>query len=214
MQLIWYGHSCFIIKTNEGKKILIDPFDKSLGYNIDFPKCDLITISHSHFDHSYINQINTKTKIINTSGNFDLEFLQLKGINSFHDDYNGIKRGNNIIYIYKFNNITLAHLGDLGTIPPEPILNELNSLDFILIPIGGNFTLDGKRAANLCKMLIPKYIIPMHYKTPFTNLKLDDCKDFIISMKHISKLNNNFIDLLKLDLKTKNMETILLKPPY
>lgn len=214
MQLIWYGHSCFMIKTNEGKRILIDPFNKSLGYNIDFPKCDLITISHSHFDHSSINPINNDTKVINTYGNFNLDFLQLKGFNSFHDDYNGLKRGMNIIYIYKFNNLTLAHLGDLGHIPAQPILNELNSLDFLLIPIGGNFTLDGKKAANLCKLLTPRYIIPMHYKTPVTDFALNDCKDFIISMKKVSKLNTNSIDLLKLDLKTKNMETILLQPPY
>ena len=105
MQLIWYGHSCFMIKTNEGKRILIDPFNKSLGYKIDFPKCDLITISHSHFDHSSINPINNDTKVIDTYGNFNLDFLQLKGFNSFHDDYNGLKRGMNTIYIYKFNNL-------------------------------------------------------------------------------------------------------------
>lgn len=217
MQLIWYGHSCFMIKTDKGKRILMDPFDMSLGYNSDFPKCDLITISHNHFDHSYINKKNNTTKIINTCERFDSDFLHLKAINSFHDNYNGLKRGHNIIYIFKFENISLAHLGDLGHIPDISILNELNSLDFLLVPIGGNFTLNGIEAAKLCKLLMPHYIIPMHYKTPLTNLYLNDCKKFIISvsnMSSITKINSNSIDLSSFDLKNNSMKTLLLKPPY
>ena len=153
MQLIWYGHSCFLIKTDEGRRILIDPFESSLGYNTDFPKCDLITISHSHFDHSFINKLNIDTKIISACGSFDFDFLHLKGINSYHDNYNGLKRGRNVIYIFKFNNISLAHLGDLGHIPEAAVLDELTSLDFMLVPVGGNFTLNGNDAANEAKTL-------------------------------------------------------------
>lgn len=214
MQLIWYGHSCFMIKTNEGKRILIDPFESSVGYNSDFPKCDLITISHNHFDHSFVNKINIRTKIINTCGNFSFDFFNIKGINSFHDNYRGLKRGPNIIYIFKFQNLSIAHLGDLGYIPESSILDELNSLDFLLIPIGSNFTLDGNQAAKLCNILMPRYIIPMHYKTPTTNLNLSDSKKFILSMKKVNKINSNSIDLLSFDLKQNNMETLLLKPPY
>lgn len=217
MQLIWYGHSCFMIKTDNGKRILMDPFDVYLGYNSDFPKCDLITISHNHFDHSYINKINNETKIITTCEKFDSNFLQLRGVDSFHDNYNGLKRGHNTIYIFKFENISLAHLGDLGHIPDISILRELTSLDFLLVPIGGNFTLDGVEATKLCKLLTPHYIIPMHYKTPLTKLHLDDCKKFIISISSVSsilKINSNSIDLSSFDLKNNSMKTLLLKPPY
>ena len=214
MQLIWYGHSCFMIKTNEGKRILIDPFEPSVGYNSDFPKCDLITISHNHFDHSFINKINSQTKIINTFGNFRFDSFKLEGINSFHDNYRGLKRGPNIIYIFKFQNLSIAHLGDLGYIPESAILNKLNSLDFLLLPIGSNFTLDGNQAAKLCNMLMPRYIVPMHYKTHITDLNLDDSKKFILSMKKVNKINSNSIDLLSFDSKHNNMETLLLKPPY
>lgn len=214
MQIIWYGHSCFMIKTNEGKRILIDPFDKTLGYKSDFPKCNLITISHDHFDHSYINEANTSTKVVNTYGNFEFDYLQLKGIRSFHDNCNGLKRGYNTIFIYKFQNFSIAHLGDLGHIPDKSVLDELNSLDLLMIPIGGNFTLDGKSASELCRLLLPRYVIPMHYKTPITNVNLSDRKDFIISMNNITKINSNSIDLSDLDLQTNTMKVLLLKPPF
>lgn len=214
MQLIWYGHSCFLIKTDEGRRILIDPFESSLGYNTDFPKCDLITISHNHFDHSFINKLNMDTKIINTCDSFNFDFLHIKGINSYHDNYDGLKRGRNIIYIFKFKDISLAHLGDLGHIPETEVLDELTSLDFMLVPVGGNFTLNGNDAAKLCKLLMPRYVIPMHYKTPMTNIHLDDCKNFILSMNYIIKINSNNIDLSNFDLKNNSTKTLLLKIPY
>lgn len=93
MQIIWYGHSCFLIKTPTGKRILIDPFDNNIGYNNDFPKCDLITVSHNHFDSSYLNPANGLTKVINEPGIFDMNHFKIEGLNSFHDTCNGLKRG-------------------------------------------------------------------------------------------------------------------------
>ncbi|OPJ57411.1 MBL fold metallo-hydrolase [Clostridium chromiireducens] len=204
MQITWYGHSCFLIKTSMGKRILIDPFDSSLGYDNNFPKCDLITISNNHFDSSYINDLNLKTKVINETGEFDINFIKVEGINSFHDKYNGLKRGPNIIYIFNDNKYSLCHLGDLGHIPCVSILEKLKNVDILFIPIGGHFTLNGHEAAKLCKLISPKYIIPMHYKTNKTSLYLDDPKNFIISMKNIKKVHSNILDTTELgsDLKT------------
>lgn len=212
MQITWYGHSCFLIKTSIGKRILIDPFDNNLGYDNNFPKCDLITISHNHFYDSYLNKSNTITKVINKIGTFDIDFLKIEGFNSFHDKCNGLKRGPNIIYIIKDNIYSLCHLGDLGHIPCSLVLEKLKNIDILLIPIGGHFTLNGFEAANLCKLVSPKYVIPMQYKTNKTSLYLDDLKNFIISMKHIKKINSNILDTSDLDFTSKP-ECILLTPP-
>ncbi len=215
MQIIWYGHSCFLIKTSIGKRILIDPFSNNLGYENNFPKSDLITISHSHFDSSYINDINNTTKIINESGGFHLNFLDIEGFNSFHDKCNGLKRGSNIIFVFKDNNLSICHLGHLGHIPCSLILEKLKDIDILLIPIGGHFTLDGFESAKLCSLISPKYIVPMHYKTNKTSLYLDDPKNFIISMKNVKKINSNILDTSDLNIKSNpKSECILLTPPY
>ena len=213
MQVTWYGHSCFLIKTSIGKRILIDPFDNSLGYDSNFPKCDLITISHNHFNNSYSNNSNNTTKVLNEIGTFDMNFLQVEGFSSFHDKCNGLKRGPNIIYIFKDNAYSICHLGDLGHIPCSLVLEKLKNIDILLIPIGGHFTLNGFEAAKLCKLISPKYIIPMQYKTNKTYLYLDDLKNFIISMKHIKKINCNVLNTSDLDFTSKS-ECILLTPPY
>jgi L-ascorbate metabolism protein UlaG (beta-lactamase superfamily) len=213
MQIIWYGHSCFLIKTSIGKRILMDPFDSNLGYDNNFPKCDLITISHNHFDSSYLNDINSTTKVIKENGNFHFNLFKIEGLNSFHDKCNGLKRGPNIIYIFKDDNYSICHLGHLGHIPCSLTLEKLKNIDILLIPIGGHFTLDGFESAKLCNIISPKYIIPMHYKTNKTSLYLDDPKNFIISMKHIKKFNSNILDTSDLHFNY-NSQCILLTPPY
>lgn len=212
MQIIWYGHSCFLIKTSIGKRILMDPFDNSLGYDNNFPKCDLITVSHNHFDSSCLSNSNTLTKVINESGFYDMDFLKIYGFNSFHDKSNGLRRGPNIIYILKNDKCSICHLGHLGHIPASLTLEKLKNIDILFVPIGGHFTLNGFEAAKLCKLISPKYVIPMYYKTNTTSLYLDDPKNFIISMKYIKKINSNILDISTLDLNHES-NCILLTPP-
>ncbi|OOM74422.1 MBL fold metallo-hydrolase [Clostridium sp. BL-8] len=212
MQIIWYGHSCFIIKTPTGKRILIDPFDDNLGYDNNFPKCDLITLSHNHFNRLLLNNYNNLTKVINEIGAIDMNFIKLEGFNSFHDKCNGLKRGSNIIYTFRTDKYSICHLGHLGHIPSSLTLEKLRNIDILLIPIGGHFTLNGFEAAKLCKLISPKYIIPMQYKTNKTSLYLDDPKNFIISMRHIKKIKSNILDISTLDLNCGS-QCILLTPP-
>lgn len=212
MQLIWYGHSCFLIKSSTGKRILMDPFSSNIGYSNDFPKSDLITVSHFHFDHSYLKNINSSTKVINETGSFEMKFLKLEGIPTFHDKYCGLKRGPNTIYTFEIDNYKICHLGDLGHIPSNLIIEKLKNIDILLIPIGGHFSLNGFEAAKLCNLLSPKYIIPMHYKTHKTDLYLDDPKNFITSMKYIKKVKSNILNISNLT-STNRCITILLDTP-
>lgn len=213
MQIIWYGHSCFLIKTSIGKRILINPFDHNLKNDSHFPKCDLIIASSSYYNNLYLNNPNHTTKVINEVGLFYMDSLEIEGLNSFQDKYNGLKRGPNIIYIFRDSKYSLGHLGNLGHIPSPSVLEKLRNIDILLVPIGGNFTLDGLDAAKLCKLICPKYIIPMHYKTNRNSLYLDDPKNFIISMKHIRKINSNILNTSDLILKYE-YECLLLTPPY
>ena len=141
-----------------------------------------------------------------------MDFLEIEGLNSFHDKYNGLKRGPNIIYIFRGDKYSLCHLGNLGHIPCPSVLEKLRDIDILLAPIGGHFTLNGLDGAKLCKLVKPKYIIPMHYKTNRTSLYLDDPKNFITSMTHLKKISSNVLDTSVLDFNYET-ECILLTPP-
>ncbi|WP_252231769.1 MBL fold metallo-hydrolase [Clostridium sp. ZBS15] len=212
MKLTWYGHSCFLITSNNGKRILIDPFDDSIGYNNDFLHSDIIVISHNHFDHSFLKENDSNVKIINTTGVFDFDFIHIEGSSSFHDKYNGLKRGPNIIYTFTLDKLKICHLGDLGHIPLDLISTKLENIDILLVPIGGHFTLNGSEGAKISKLISPKYIIPIHYKTFKSMLYLDDPKNFLISMDNVEKINSNALTSDDLKLYKEN-SVLLLSPP-
>ena len=58
MRIQYYGHSCFLITTDSGLRILTDPCDPTTGYTLKNIRCDCVTVSHSHFDHGYTDYIN------------------------------------------------------------------------------------------------------------------------------------------------------------
>ncbi|AOR22368.1 MBL fold metallo-hydrolase [Clostridium taeniosporum] len=212
MKLTWYGHSCFLITSNNGKRILIDPFDDSIGYSNNFLHSDIITISHNHFDHSFLKNNDNNIKIINTPGRFDFDFASIEGFSSFHDKLNGLKRGTNIIYTFTLDKLKICHLGDLGEIPSELISKRLEDIDILLVPIGGHFTLNGEEGAKISKLISPKYIIPIHYKTFKSLLYLDDPKNFLINMNNVEKINSNILTSDDLKLYKEN-SVLLLSPP-
>jgi L-ascorbate metabolism protein UlaG (beta-lactamase superfamily) len=52
--LTWYGHSCLELRTPGGKVVLIDPWfgnPTSPRAAADVEQCDVMLVSHGHFDH-------------------------------------------------------------------------------------------------------------------------------------------------------------------
>jgi len=183
MEIIWLGHSSFLIKDSNGKTIITDPFDDSVGYNIYSDIADIVTVSHPHFDHNYTEKIQGNPTIINTVGTFNIDGIIITGIPSFHDKMKGSKRGSNNIYIMEVDNYRICHLGDLGHLLSSDDIDKLGSIDILLIPVGGNFTIDGKEAAEVAKAINSHIVIPMHFKTPALSFPLDGVEPFLTSMK-------------------------------
>jgi hypothetical protein len=172
-------------------------------------KPKVITISHLRFNIKKCSSEADIPIIITGPGNYNLNFIDIIGFSSFHDNNLGVKRGANIIYIYTFDNMKVCHLGHLGHMINETILKSLGNIDILFIPIGGHFTLDSKKAANLVKLIKPKITIPMYYKTYTSSYYLDGCNDFITSMDSIIKLNDDLLDTSTLN--TTMPITVLMK---
>jgi L-ascorbate metabolism protein UlaG (beta-lactamase superfamily) len=152
---------------------------------------DLVTISHKHFDHCYISSSNIDTKVIDTLGKHEEAFCTVYGIATYHDKENGLKRGPNIIYIIEMDEFRICHLGDLGHTLDENIIDMVGKVDVLMIPVGGNFTINGLEAAEITKLINPTYVIPMHYKTPKLTFELDGPEKFLTAMKNIKKISTN-----------------------
>lgn len=182
MKIKWLGHSCFKIKDSRGVRILTDPFDDNLGYKVPSVETDIVTISHQHYDHNFIDCVNGEFEVIDKVGNFLIKDVPITGVQTYHDSENGEKRGSNTIYIFEMDGIRICHLGDLGHLLTEAQLELIGKPEVILIPVGGTYTLDGEMAAEVSAQLDPKIIIPMHYKTPKLRLDISTAEDFISRM--------------------------------
>lgn len=190
MEITWLGHASFLIKDSKGRKLLTDPFDKSVGYQTFHEEVDLVSISHHHFDHDYIKELKGNPEIIDKAGLFYLCDIPIEGIPSYHDNSQGSKRGENIIFTFEMDGYKICHLGDLGHELSQDYITKLGNIDILLIPVGGNYTIDGKEAANIAKLINSRIIIPMHYKTPSLAFPLDGVETFITSMKNGERIND------------------------
>jgi len=162
----WFGQACF--KIEKSCVLLTDPHDgDSVG--LEPPEenvADLVTISHDHHDHSSGKELVSQknTKIFDDSGDYVEGPVSITGITSYHDKAEGEKRGENIIYVIEMEGTRICHLGDLGHGLSESYLEKMGSVDVLLVPVGGNYTIDGKEAAEITEELNPQVVVPMHYK--------------------------------------------------
>ncbi len=181
MKINWLGHACFLLETSQGTKIITDPYESggyggAVGYDPINLEADLVTVSHQHSDHNYIQPFKA-AKIINQAGSFSIKDVTIEGIVSYHDAQRGSARGENIIFIITTDNLKLVHLGDLGT---EDIdYSKFQNIDVALIPVGGTFTLDAKAATRVIEKISPRVAIPMHFKTPKLRFSIDGVDQFI-----------------------------------
>ncbi|MCH5278411.1 MAG: MBL fold metallo-hydrolase [Christensenellaceae bacterium] len=173
MQIKWYGHSSFLLTDSNGVRILTDPCAPGYGYELPSIEADAVTVSHDHKDHNYISIVTGSTTIIRGVGEYNVNGVNIKGFETFHDRSRGALRGKNIMFVYEMDDMRVLHCGDLGAIPDQELLDSLGQIDILLVPIGAIYTIDDLEARELANLLKPRVVIPMHYKTP--KLKIDLC---------------------------------------
>ena len=164
MHITWYGHSCFRLRSRRGS-VITDPYGNDIGYRLPRLRADIVTVSHDHPDHSNVQAVKGKPKVIGGPGEYEIKGIFIIGISTFHDARRGKLKGRNTVYLFDFEELTVCHLGDLGHIPTEMQLEDLGDVDVLLIPVGGVTTIDPAKASEVISLVEPKIVIPMHYRT-------------------------------------------------
>ncbi len=163
MEITWYGRACFRLKGREAS-VITDPCPPSTGFVAGKHEVDLLTISHSHPDHSYTRSI-TAGLTLTRPGEYEHRNLLVTGVRTFHDGERGKQRGENVVFAVEIDGVHICHLGDLGHLLTEEELAELGPIDVLLVPAGGNFTISPAEAAEVVAQVSPKIVIPMHFAT-------------------------------------------------
>ena len=213
MKLKWLGHSCFLIISEAGLRIITDPYPQGnrLSYAPINETADIVIVSHDHFDHNNVSAVPGKPEVITGSGIKTVKGIQFKGIDTLHDESQGRERGANTIFCFSVDGIKLCHLGDLGHRLSKDQIIEIGEIDILLIPIGGFYTIDAKMASAVSDDLKPKVIIPMHCKTPKCDWPLNTVEDFLAGKNNVKKLNSSEAEF-KADKLPEATEIVVLQP--
>ena len=179
MLIRWHGHACFEISN--GTSIVTDPHDgKSIGIKAPDVTSHIILMSHDHFDHNCARIVKGKDHIIKTTTDSETHLgIPIFGVDSFHDEDKGEKRGTNIMFKFEMDGIKYCHLGELGEIPAQASIDKLGEVDILFCPVGGTFTLDAPMAWKVINMINPKIIVPMHYRVGGLSLSIAPLDGFL-----------------------------------
>lgn len=179
MQLTWLGHSCFLMENGQGTRILTDPCDPETGYDIRGVNADIVTVSHSHHDHCYVEGVAGHPVLMTTPGVHREKEVRISGFSTWHDDCGGAERGGNIAFLFELDGIKVLHLGDLGHEIDPALVEEIGPVDVLLCPVGGVYTIDGAAAKRVVAAIQPSILIPMHFQTPALTFSLDGLDRFL-----------------------------------
>jgi L-ascorbate metabolism protein UlaG (beta-lactamase superfamily) len=181
VEITWLGHSCFKIKGSK-TVIITDPFPPDLGYSLGKLTADIVTVSHQHPSHSYVQGVGGQPRKVQAPGEYEISDALIIGVATFHDAEGGKKRGKNTVYLMDIDGMAVCHLGDLGQALNNAQVEEIGNVDVLLLPVGGFSTIDAAAAAAIIRQLEPKIVIPMHYKTPAIKMELDPVERFLKEM--------------------------------
>jgi L-ascorbate metabolism protein UlaG (beta-lactamase superfamily) len=181
VDITWLGHSCFRIKGSQAA-IITDPFPPDLGYTLGKQTAEIVTVSHQHPSHSYIQGIGGEPHIIKGPGEYEISNVLIIGIATFHDAIKGQAKGKNTAYLMEIDGLAVCHLGDIGHVLSDEQVEEMGSVDVLLLPVGGVSTINAAMASEIIRKVEPRAVIPMHYKTPAIKRQLDPVEDFLKEM--------------------------------
>jgi L-ascorbate metabolism protein UlaG (beta-lactamase superfamily) len=183
MEINWYGHSCFRLTERNLATVVCDPYDhKHVGYDALKLKGDIVTISHESPSHSFTHAVKSDPRVIDGAGEFEIGGVFITGVQTNGHTKKTEGEPINTLYLIDYNGVTVLHLGDLNRVPSQTEVEDLGPVNIVLTPIGGVGCLNAAKAAEVVSLLEPNIVIPMHYSTPATTLKLDSLQKFLKEM--------------------------------
>jgi L-ascorbate metabolism protein UlaG (beta-lactamase superfamily) len=188
MEIFWYGHSCFRITERNMATVVTDPYDHTeVGYSELKLKADIVTVSHDAPDHSYVKAVKGADWKITGPGEYEIGgvFLTAVPTGKGNNKKGGIS---NMAYVFDYDGVNVAHLGDLKAVPSRKDVEAFGSVDVLLVPVGGGGGLNAAKAAEVVNLIEPGIVVPMRFSTPDTTLKLNSLNAFLKQMGLGSKV--------------------------
>lgn len=183
MEITWYGHSCFRLTERGLAAVVCDPYDsRAVGYEALKLKADVVTVSHDKPGHAYTAIVKGVSHTLTGAGEFEIGGVFITGVQTNGHTKKTEDEQRNTMYLFDYNGLTVLHLGGINRVPTQAEVEALGPVHVALVPVGGGSSLNAAKAAEMISLLEPNIVIPMHYATPVSLIKLDPLGKFLKEM--------------------------------
>lgn len=213
MKVQWLGHSSFKLEESTGTEVVTDPYHSYVGYSMPIVSADAVTVSHQHKDHNFLSAIKGEPEIINTLGAFEVKGIHIHSTRSYHDNVKGAKRGENLVFHFRIDGVEVCHMGDIGEDCSPALVETIVPANILLIPIGGQYTIDAEQAKEYVDKIMPDVVIPMHYKIKSCEIDLDKLDEFLdlFDTEDIIYVDGDTIEFDRNDFDGESTKVVVLK---
>jgi L-ascorbate metabolism protein UlaG (beta-lactamase superfamily) len=214
MKVKWLGHAAFLITSDEGTKIITDPYQPGM-FGLNYGKieetADIVVVSHDHPDHNHVQSVPGNPQVVKGSGTHKVKGIEFKGTPSYHDESNGKERGPNDIFCFMVNGVRICHMGDLGHTLSDRQMADIGEVDVLFIPVAGTYTVDAATAKKVVDQVRPRVVIPMHFKTDkCPSFPVTDAEPFLAGKTDVKRMDTSEVEFKKEELPTAT-EIVVLK---
>ena len=157
MEITWHGHSSVRLLSRD-VSLVTDPWPESEGG----PAADIVTVSCDYQSHSAYKSVAGDPKVLNGPGQYEVRGYNITGIGTALNDGKDSRRINTV-YVIRSEGLSVCHLGNLNAKLTSRQLESLGSVDVLIVPAGGNGTLEAREISRLASVLSPGVVIPVHY---------------------------------------------------
>lgn len=160
MEITLLGHNCFRLRGRE-VALITDPFAPPEGSLR--VAADIVTVSHDHEGHNSISAVEGEARAVTGPGEYEIKGVLITGVGTFHDAEQGKARGRNTVYLIEMDDLRLCHLGDLGHVLSTDQIEEIGTVDVLLVPAGGPHGISPAQATEVISQLEPAIVVPMDW---------------------------------------------------
>jgi hypothetical protein len=217
MIIQYYGDYCFKITTKPGGRatediaIWTDPYDKSVGLRAVQGQADIVLLSHTDGVDAELSGLKGESVVLDAPGEYAAKGVNILGLPSFRDVENGASRGQNTMFVFQVESMSLCFLGALGHELAPAQIEKMDHVDILFVPIGNHDTLATKQIDDLIRKVEPALVVPMHYQMPGMKLSVGDEKAFCNEIGNCPSEKQGKLNIKKKDLEGKSMEIVFLE---
>ncbi len=188
MEITWHGQYCFRMTERGTLTVVTDPFDASTGQEPPKLRADVVTISRDGPAHNNIAAIvgaqRGDVRIVRGPGEYEMGGVFITGVAMKPEAKKGGAPQYSTVYTFNFDGVNVLHLGGLSFVPSQAQVEALETVDVLLVPVGGGDSLNAAQASEIVSLIEPSIVVPMNYKvgSGAEGRKLDGVNKFLKEM--------------------------------